>query len=259
MYQPVHYLHFLLCRVVHHLVSPQAFLVQEFKGSPFHFRNHPKIWHNCPPIKNPHSNISPQHHNLCRLPCISALKLQVYLHDKAFPTPCVCTAEGSLPLMVSLYVTVQVEAVGELFVAPFLGAEKLSPLTKVDAQLVLVHEPGVIKQLLTPLARHLGWRDKLAHLKTRFKRLTPTHRLTLMFFSVLQIFCPCLRFKRTCIRLTDVTLSREGLYRLNPITLKEMSSSSDPTCVDPLVMLQFSTSGEFSGAALEGTAGIDEQ
>lgn len=80
-----------------------------------------------------------------------------------------------------------------------------------------------------------------------------------MFFSVLQIFCPCLRFKRTCIRLADVTLSREGLYKLNPMTLKEMSSGSDPTCVDPLVMLQFSMSGEFSGAALEGTAGKDEQ
>lgn len=106
-----------------------------------------------------------QHHNLCRLPCISALKLQVYLHGKAFPTACVSTAEGSLPLMVSLYVTVQVEAVGELFVAPFLGAQKLSPLIKMDAQLVLVHEPGVIKQLFTPLARHLGCRDKLAHLK----------------------------------------------------------------------------------------------
>lgn len=67
--------------------------------------------------------------------------------------------------MVSLYVTIQVEAVGELFVATFLGAQKLSPLTKVDTQLMLVHEPGVIKQLLTPLAWHLGCRDKLAHLQ----------------------------------------------------------------------------------------------
>lgn len=159
--------------------------------------------------------------------------------------------------MVSLYVTVQVEAVGELFVAPFLGAQKPSPLAKVDAQLVLAHEPGVIKQLLTPLARHLGCRDKLAHLKIRCKRLTPTQRLTLVFFSVLQIFCPRLRFKRACSRLTDVALSREGLYRLNPMALKEMSSSSEPTCVDPLVMLQFSMSGEFSGAALDGTAGKD--
>lgn len=80
-----------------------------------------------------------------------------------------------------------------------------------------------------------------------------------MFFSVLQIFCPRLRFKRTGICLTDVTLSREGLYRLNPMTLKEKSSTSHPTCMDPLVMLQFSMSGEFSGAALKGTAGKDEQ
>lgn len=214
-------------------MSPQAFLVQEFKGSPFHFRNHPKIWHNCPPIKNTAALTAILAHSTITSADYLAVKLQVYLHGKAFPTAFVCTAEGSLPLVVSLYVTVQVEAVGELFVAPFLGAQKLSPLTKVDAQLVLVHEPGVIKQLLTPLARHLGCRDKLAHLKTRFKQLTPTRRLTLMFFSVLQIFCPRLRFKRTRIRLTDVTLSREGLYSLNPMTLKEISSSSDPDLRGP--------------------------
>lgn len=222
MFQPKHYLHFLLCRVVHHLVSPQAFLVQEFKRFivPL-LESHPKIWHNCTPIKNTATLTAILAHSTITSADYLALKLQVYLHGKAFPTPFVCTAEWSLPLMVSLYVTLQVEAVGELFVAPFLGAQKLSPLTKVDAQLVLVHEPGVIKQLLTPLARHLGCREKLAHFKTRFKRLTPTHRLTLMFFSVLHVFCPCLRFKRTCIGLTDVTLSREGLYRLNPIKRRE--------------------------------------
>lgn len=41
--------------------------------------------------------------------------------------------------------------------------------------------------------------------------------------------------------------------------MREISPSSDPTCVHPLMMLQFSMSGEFSGAAIEGTAGKDQQ
>lgn len=129
------------------------------------------------------------------------------------------TAEGSLPLMVSMYVTVQVEAESELFVAPFLGAQELLLCPRMDTQLVLAQEPGVIKQLLTPCARHLGCRDKRPFKNpVEAVKSNPSSRLpTLMFFSVLQIFCPRLRFKRTRVRLTDVTLSRGGggLYRLN--------------------------------------------
>lgn len=143
-----HYLHFLLCRVVHHLVSPQAFLRRELIGwtqkSSFESR----------------CTVELQRHDLWGLLCLSGFKLQVYLHGEAFPTPCVRTAEGPLPLMVSIYVTVQVEAESELFVAPFLGAQEPSLCPRMDTQLVLAQEPGVIKQLLTQSARHLGCRDK---------------------------------------------------------------------------------------------------
>lgn len=62
--------------------------------------------------------------------------------------------------MVSVHVTLQVEAARELFVAALLGAQELPLLPGVDAQLVLVQEPGVVKQLLAPFARHLGCRDR---------------------------------------------------------------------------------------------------
>ena len=81
--------------------------------------------------------------------------MQVYLHGEALPTAGDRTAEGLLPLMVSQDVTLQVEAVVELFLAAFLGARQLLPLPGVDTQLMLAQEPGVVEQLFALSTRHL--------------------------------------------------------------------------------------------------------
>lgn len=57
--------------------------------------------------------------------------------------------------MVSQNVTLQVEATGELFTAPFSGARQLPPLPRVDTQLMLAQEPGVVEQLFALSTRHL--------------------------------------------------------------------------------------------------------
>lgn len=72
---------------------------------------------------------------------------QVYLHGEALPTAGVRTAEGFLALMVSQYVILQVEATSKLFATPFSGALKHPPLPRVDAQLMLAQEPGIVKLL----------------------------------------------------------------------------------------------------------------
>lgn len=61
--------------------------------------------------------------------------------------------------MVSTHVTLQVEVASELFVAALLGALEFPPL-RMDTQLMLVQEPGVIKQLFAPTARHLICRER---------------------------------------------------------------------------------------------------
>lgn len=91
--------------------------------------------------------------------------MQVYLHGKAFPTPCVCTAKGSLPLVVSMHVTLQVEVLSELFLAARLGAQELFLLPRMDTQLMPAQEPGVIKQLFALATRHLGCRNRILQLK----------------------------------------------------------------------------------------------
>lgn len=57
--------------------------------------------------------------------------------------------------MVSQYMTLQVEAMIELFITPFLGAGQLPPLPGVDTQLMLAQEPGVVEQLFARSTRHL--------------------------------------------------------------------------------------------------------
>lgn len=90
--------------------------------------------------------------------------MQVYLHGKALPTASVRTTKGFLALMVSQYVTLQVEATGEPFITPFSGAQQLSRLPRVDTQLMLVQEPGIVKQLFALSTWHPGYKDKLSHL-----------------------------------------------------------------------------------------------
>lgn len=65
-------------------------------------------------------------------------------------------AEGPLPLVVSVDVALQVEAARELSAAALPGARELPLLPRVDAQLVLVQEPGVVEQLLALVAWQLG-------------------------------------------------------------------------------------------------------
>lgn len=82
--------------------------------------------------------------------------MQVYLHGKALPTASKHTAKGLLALMVSQYVTLQVEAASELFSTPSPGARQLLLLPPgVDTQLMLLQEPGVVKQLFALSTRHL--------------------------------------------------------------------------------------------------------
>lgn len=47
--------------------------------------------------------------------------------------------------MVSMHVTLQVEEASELFVAALLGAQEFPLLPRMDTQLMLVQEPGIIK------------------------------------------------------------------------------------------------------------------
>lgn len=91
--------------------------------------------------------------------------MRFYLHGEALPTPGVSAAEGPLPLVVSVNVALQVEAARELFAAALPGARELPLLPRVDAQLVLVQEPGVVEQLLALVARQLGCRGELYRLK----------------------------------------------------------------------------------------------
>ncbi len=81
--------------------------------------------------------------------------VQVYLHGEALSAASIRTAEGLLALMVSQYVTLQVEATGELFITPFSGAQEFPLLPGVDALLMLVQEPGVVKELFARSTRHL--------------------------------------------------------------------------------------------------------
>ncbi len=79
----------------------------------------------------------------------------IYLHGKALPAAGRRTAEGLLALVVTQNVTLQVEATSEFFSTPFSGARQLLPLPRVDTQLMLVQEPGVVKQLFARSTWHL--------------------------------------------------------------------------------------------------------
>lgn len=87
---------------------------------------------------------------------MTGYQVQVYLHGKALPTASKRTAKRLFALMVSKYVTLQVEATSELSIAAFSGARQLLLLLpRVDMQLMLVQEPGVVKQLFALSAWHL--------------------------------------------------------------------------------------------------------
>lgn len=79
--------------------------------------------------------------------------------------------------MVAVHVTLQVEAASELFVAALLGAQEFPLLPRMDAQLVLVQEPGVTERLLAPAARHLGCRDRLKQVSALQSRPPEVFRL----------------------------------------------------------------------------------
>lgn len=87
---------------------------------------------------------------------MTGYQVQAYLHGKALPTASKRTAKRLFALMVSKYVTLQVEATSELSIAAFSGARQLLLLLpRVDMQLMLVQEPGVVKQLFALSAWHL--------------------------------------------------------------------------------------------------------
>lgn len=86
------------------------------------------------------------------------MEVQVYLHGKALPTSSMCTIEGLLSLMVSQYVTLQIEATSENFITPFSGTHQLPLLPRVDTQLMLAQEPGIAKQLFAFSTRHLDYK-----------------------------------------------------------------------------------------------------
>lgn len=67
--------------------------------------------------------------------------------------------------MVSVHVTLQVEVASELSGAALPGAQELPLLPRMDTPLVLVQEPGIIKQLFAPVTWHLGCRDRFLQLK----------------------------------------------------------------------------------------------
>lgn len=76
--------------------------------------------------------------------------------------------------MVSQYVILQIEAMCELTLAPLFRAQKLSLFTRVDVQLVLVQEPGVVKQLFAASTWHLGYKNELS-IKQRLNSLYSHH------------------------------------------------------------------------------------
>lgn len=86
------------------------------------------------------------------------MEMQVYLHGKALPTASICTVKGLLSLMVSQYVTLQVEAASEPFITLFSGAQQLPLLPRVDTHLMLAQEPGIAKQLFALSTRHLDYK-----------------------------------------------------------------------------------------------------
>lgn len=57
--------------------------------------------------------------------------------------------------MVSQYMTLQVKATSEFLAAAFFGAQQHLLLPRVDMQLVLVQEPGVVKLLFALSTWHL--------------------------------------------------------------------------------------------------------
>lgn len=73
---------------------------------------------------------------------------QAFLHGKAPPTASMATDKGLFALMVSQYVTLQVEVPSELFLTPFSGARQHPLLPRVHTQLMLTEEPGVAELLL---------------------------------------------------------------------------------------------------------------
>lgn len=151
----------------------------------------------------------------------NVLQQWIYLHGEALPTAGVSTAERPLALMVSQYVTLQVEATSEFLVAAFFGARQHPLLPRVGTQLVLVQEPGVVKLLFALSTWHLDWEA----LKNTFVTQLMSNKVcnatkvmfntsqyciqTFVFSSVLQIFCPRLSLERTTFSLTGVTCSRE--------------------------------------------------
>lgn len=110
---------------------------------------------------------------------------QALLHGEALAAAGIHTAKGLLALMVSQYVTLQVEGTREPFPTTLLWAQQLllRLLPSVDTQPMLVQEPCVVKQLLTLATLHLDF----------------------VFFPVLQIFCPSISLERTGFLLTLVT------------------------------------------------------
>lgn len=92
-------------------------------------------------------------------PLLSESQSLIYPHNKALSTAGVRTTKGPLALVLSQYVTLQVEAAAELFIAPFSGAQQLSLYPTVDTQLMQAQEPGVVKQLFALSTRHLGYKQ----------------------------------------------------------------------------------------------------
>lgn len=145
--------------------------------------------------------------------------MQVHLHGEALPTASKGTAEWLLSLVVSQDMTFQVEAASEVFPTPFSGAREHPLLSRVDAPLMQVQEPLVVKLLiaLTTWQLHCRRKKKGPHsVQMQHVRVircsvmsSPSWCCTFMFFSVLQIFCPCLSQERTCFSLTRVSCSRE--------------------------------------------------
>lgn len=62
--------------------------------------------------------------------------------------------------MVSQNVTLQIEATCELTLAPLFRAQKLFLFTRVDVQLVLVQEPGLVKHPFAAATWHLGYKNE---------------------------------------------------------------------------------------------------
>lgn len=95
--------------------------------------------------------------------------------------------------------------------------------------------------------------------KSRFKRLKPKAQGVLETYLG-GFFCAS-NILSTSLLQTDTppphrcNLQQRGSSQLHSAVPRERS----PTCVRPLVMHQFSVSWEFSGAAVEGTAGRDQQ